>query len=158
MGGRLLVRAAIILCYYIMGAYATTDILRLLKGASLPVWGKDCYCPICGNRIRLADQIPIISYVIGGGRCRSCGSKIPFSDLWLELSVLLYMSLVTLLFGFSYISLGVNIVSYELLKIVCCIVYGIREKNFVINYIYSLAANAFIFIIMAFFFLIEHLV
>lgn len=33
-------------------------------------------CPGCGTRIRFYDNIPIISYLILRGRCRSCGNKI----------------------------------------------------------------------------------
>lgn len=49
--------------FYIMGAYATTDILRLLKGSTVKVNAPDCYCPICHNKIALRDQLPIISYI-----------------------------------------------------------------------------------------------
>jgi prepilin signal peptidase PulO-like enzyme (type II secretory pathway) len=58
----MIIRTAIIMCFYIIGAYATTDIVRLLKGARLAVWTQSCYCPVCNNCIKLVEQIPIISY------------------------------------------------------------------------------------------------
>jgi leader peptidase (prepilin peptidase)/N-methyltransferase len=33
-------------------------------------------CPGCGKRIKPYDNIPLLSYAILGGRCRSCGAKI----------------------------------------------------------------------------------
>ena len=34
------------------------------------------FCPSCGNTIRVYDNIPILSYLILGGKCRYCKSKI----------------------------------------------------------------------------------
>ncbi|RKZ31117.1 prepilin peptidase [bacterium] len=34
------------------------------------------HCPICNAKIRPYDNIPIISYLILGGKCRDCGAKI----------------------------------------------------------------------------------
>jgi len=36
----------------------------------------DSYCPSCGTPIKCYDNIPIISYILLGGKCRSCCSKI----------------------------------------------------------------------------------
>ncbi len=64
-----LVYFSIYFAFYILGAYATTDILRLLKGSTLYVNARDCYCPICHNRILLKDQIPLFSYLKNKGKC-----------------------------------------------------------------------------------------
>jgi leader peptidase (prepilin peptidase)/N-methyltransferase len=151
-------KMAIIFCFYIMGAYATTDILRLLKGSQLSVWDKNCYCPVCKEQIRLIDQIPIISYIISKGRCRKCNSKIPLSDLWLEAVIFIALSGYSIAYDFSYNSLVVSIVFYEMLKIFCCAIYGVRDNDFFKNFIVSLLVNIAIFGLLAILFLIEHLV
>jgi leader peptidase (prepilin peptidase)/N-methyltransferase len=33
-------------------------------------------CPACGYRIRFYDNIPVLSYMMLGGRCRKCGIHI----------------------------------------------------------------------------------
>jgi leader peptidase (prepilin peptidase)/N-methyltransferase len=146
------------MCFYIIGAYATTDIVRLLKGSYLPVWSKSCYCPVCDERIRLAEQIPIVSYIVGKGRCRKCHSKIPLSDIWLEVVVFIALSVVAVATCFSYTSLLFDIVFYELLKIICCIKYGIRESGFLPNVLFSLLTNMAVFGLLAFLYLIEHII
>ena len=57
---QLILRIGICFTFYILGAYATTDILRLLKGSAVSVTAPDCYCPICHNKIALKEQLPII--------------------------------------------------------------------------------------------------
>jgi leader peptidase (prepilin peptidase) / N-methyltransferase len=34
-------------------------------------------CPACGVQIAAYDNVPVISWAVLGGRCRSCGTKIP---------------------------------------------------------------------------------
>ncbi|CAA9425882.1 MAG: Leader peptidase (Prepilin peptidase) / N-methyltransferase [uncultured Rubrobacteraceae bacterium] len=34
-------------------------------------------CPACGAGIRAADNVPVLSYVLLGGRCRNCKARIP---------------------------------------------------------------------------------
>lgn len=34
------------------------------------------YCTSCGNKIKAIDNIPILSYLFLGGKCRACGSRI----------------------------------------------------------------------------------
>ncbi len=36
----------------------------------------ECYCPACGSKLKQYDQIPLVSYLILGGKCRTCGEKI----------------------------------------------------------------------------------
>jgi len=36
------------------------------------------HCPSCGHSIRPYDNIPLISYLLLRGRCRSCGGRIPY--------------------------------------------------------------------------------
>lgn len=43
------------------------------------------YCPYCKSRIAIYDNIPIISFIILGGRCRKCKARISPRYLFIEL-------------------------------------------------------------------------
>ena len=45
----------------------------------------DSYCPFCRKNIKPYDNIPIISWLILGGKCRSCKSKIGVFSLLCEI-------------------------------------------------------------------------
>lgn len=57
-----------------MGSFANVLIHRLPMGLSIVSPGSRC--PSCGTGIRWFDNIPIVSYFILGGRCRSCEAAI----------------------------------------------------------------------------------
>lgn len=140
--------------YYVIGAYATTDILRLLKGATIPLWHQDCYCPICGHKLRLTDQLPIISYLLSKGKCRYCSTDIPISNLIPELLFFTGFSLLSILTGFQWKSYLLTITAYEVIKFFAILWYGSREDHFAKNLCISLLQNMIIFTLLAFFFLI----
>ena len=142
------------LTYYILGAYATTDILRLLKGSDIPIWHQNCYCPVCEHRLRLLDQLPIISYITSKGKCRYCAATIPISNLIPELLFLSGFSLLNFLTGFQWYSYLLTILVYEGIKILAIILLGPRENQFTKNLLVSLLQNLVIFTLLGFFYLI----
>lgn len=153
----IIVHTAIFFFYYILGAYATTDILRLLRGAVLPVNTPDCHCPVCHCRIALRDQLPVFAYLKNRGTCRSCNSKIPLTDLFLEIFLFATLSAITVVFDFSWICFGLSIVFYETVKLFFLFRFGKRENAFLKNLALSLLNNVFLFTILAFFYALEHL-
>jgi len=60
------------------------------------IWLRASACPQCGTRIRRIDNLPVVSYLRLGGRCRACGSKIPVRYLAVELVGLAIFSLLFL--------------------------------------------------------------
>jgi leader peptidase (prepilin peptidase)/N-methyltransferase len=58
----------------IVGSFANVCIHRLPRGQS--VVSPPSRCPCCGGRIRPWDNIPVLSYLILRGRCRSCRARI----------------------------------------------------------------------------------
>lgn len=56
---------------------------RVPKGQS--IIKPDSYCPSCRKNIKPYDNIPIISWLILGGKCRSCKSKIGVFSLLCEI-------------------------------------------------------------------------
>ena len=124
----LLAKAIIIFAYYIIGAYGTTDIIRLSSAGTSPVADHRCYCPHCGAEIRLYDQVPIISYLILHGKCRNCGAKIPVDELFLEISILSGMTAISVIFDFSWIAYILSIGFYECVKLIYLIQNGITAS------------------------------
>jgi leader peptidase (prepilin peptidase) / N-methyltransferase len=58
----------------VVGSFLNVVIYRLPRRESLVRPGS--HCPTCGTQIRPYDNIPIVSWVILRGRCRTCGSRI----------------------------------------------------------------------------------
>jgi leader peptidase (prepilin peptidase)/N-methyltransferase len=57
-----------------VGSFLNVVIYRVPKGLSIVRPGSAC--PGCGIEIRPADNIPVLSYLLLRGRCRSCGERI----------------------------------------------------------------------------------
>ncbi|MBR4082997.1 MAG: prepilin peptidase [Lachnospiraceae bacterium] len=153
----IIIRFTICLVYYILGAYATTDILRLLKGSTLSINNPDCYCPICNNKIKLKDQLPIFAYIKNHGACHYCKSKIPFGDLFLEIFLFLLMTLITILLHFNWWAYFVCFIAYEVTKLLFLFIYGPRETEFAKNLLRSLGNNMVLFTLLAVLFLLAQL-
>lgn len=154
----ILTRLAIILSYFVLGAYSTTDIIRLLKGSTTPMMTADCYCPVCNSKIRLIDQVPTIAYLLNHGRCRSCKTRIPKNDFILEIIVYSGCIILAVVLNFSWISFFLMIVYYETVKILFLIKNGVREKDFIKNLVISLSSNLILFVLIFALFYMEHIV
>jgi prepilin signal peptidase PulO-like enzyme (type II secretory pathway) len=148
---------AVILSFYILGAYATTDMVRLLKGSSVAVNAPDCYCPVCKKKIKLLEQLPIISYVYGHGKCRNCKSAIPTTDIFLEVFLFAVMSMITILLDFGFTAFAYDIAVYEFTKVLLLFKYGKREENFTKNLCVSIVNNIGIFAIVFVLFLLAQI-
>lgn len=59
-------------------------------------------CPGCGRRLSPLDMIPIFSWLVLRGRCRTCGAKIPPRVFWVEL-------ITAAAFAGLYLHLGLNL-------------------------------------------------
>jgi prepilin signal peptidase PulO-like enzyme (type II secretory pathway) len=67
-----------------LGSFLNVIIYRIPRDQSLsrPVWS---FCPHCGHRIRWYDNLPVISFIRLGGRCRDCGAPISTRYVIIEL-------------------------------------------------------------------------
>ena len=65
------------------GSFLNVVIFRLPLGMSL--LRPPSFCPQCKKKIKFYDNIPVFSYVFLRGKCRTCGTKIPFSTLLVEI-------------------------------------------------------------------------
>lgn len=59
-------------------------------------------CTNCGNRLKPLELIPIISYLLQGGKCKNCGTKISIKYPLIE-------ALTGALFVFAYYNIGLQL-------------------------------------------------
>ena len=77
----------------VVGSFLNVCIYRIPRGLSI-IWPSS-RCPLCKIPIRPHDNIPIISFLVLGGRCRNCGERIPFRYPAVEMmNALLYVAAV----------------------------------------------------------------
>ena len=79
-----------------VGSFLNVVIYRTPLGMRLDK--PDSHCPKCGYKLRWYDNIPVISYLILGGKCRSCKDKISFRYTAVELANTVLWLLCTFLF------------------------------------------------------------
>lgn len=81
------------------GSFLNVVIFRLPLGLSLVRPGSSC--PKCRKKIRPSDNIPVLSFILLGGKCRSCGARIPLSYPLVEALTPLSFLLLNAYFGLS---------------------------------------------------------
>jgi len=64
----------------LVGSFLATLVLRLPR--RLPVILDRSACPHCGHRLGARELVPVVSWLVQGRRCRTCGARIsPFYPL-----------------------------------------------------------------------------
>lgn len=81
------------------GSFLNVCIYRLPEGGSIAYPPSNC--PSCGSRLRLADLIPVLSYLFLRGRCRYCGGKISMQYPAIELTTGILFLLAYLKYGLT---------------------------------------------------------
>lgn len=83
----------------IFGSFATVAAHRIPKRESI-VTGRS-RCPVCGNTITALQNIPVVSYLVQGGRCRNCGTHISARYPLQEVAVAVLFAGAAAKFGLS---------------------------------------------------------
>src|SRR5215467_2595056 len=77
----------------IFGSFLNVVIYRVPRGESIVFPGS--HCGACGAPVKAFDNIPLLSFALLGGRCRSCSARIPFSYPMVELGAgLIFVAIV----------------------------------------------------------------
>jgi leader peptidase (prepilin peptidase)/N-methyltransferase len=84
-----------------VGSFLNVVILRLEKGEGGILAGRS-HCPKCGVRLQWFELIPLVSFLIQGGKCRSCKKPISFQYPLVEF-------FTGLLFSFLYWRFGLTL-------------------------------------------------
>ncbi|MGZ6236517.1 MAG: prepilin peptidase [Syntrophales bacterium] len=83
----------------VVGSFLNVLIFRIPAGQSIVL--PSSHCPKCGHAIRVYDNIPIISYLVLGGKCRDCHDKISIQYPIVEAITAVMSLLLFLKFGLS---------------------------------------------------------
>jgi leader peptidase (prepilin peptidase) / N-methyltransferase len=83
----------------VFGSFLNVVIHRLPRGESLMFPGS--HCPTCGHQLRALDNIPLVSWVLLRGRCRSCAAPVPVRYPLVELLSAAVFMLAALVFGLT---------------------------------------------------------
>ncbi len=104
-----------LICTYILsgvfglcvGSFLNVVIYRLPNNMNLAK--PNSHCPSCGYELRWYDNIPILSYLILGGKCRSCKAHISFRYTAVELAnMLLWLFSAVLFWEENFILASLN--------------------------------------------------
>lgn len=106
----------------ILASFVSVVVERVHTGAS---WvGDRSRCDACATTLTARDLLPVVSWLIARGVCRTCGSRIPVRLLVVEVSTALVFLASYLLYGLSYslfLLLGV------LLLLLFIVLYDLRH-------------------------------
>jgi leader peptidase (prepilin peptidase)/N-methyltransferase len=83
----------------LIGSFLNVCIYRIPKNLSIVY--PNSHCPKCKKEIKWYDNVPVLSYMILGGRCRHCKAKITPRYLIVEVLTSLLFLLAYLKFGYS---------------------------------------------------------
>lgn len=96
-----------------VGSFLNVCISRIPRGESIVFPGS--HCPSCGTAVKPYDNIPILSFLLLRGKCRSCRQAISWQYPVVEL-------LTFLIFIVTYLLLGLQIRTMVLIVFSCAMV------------------------------------
>jgi prepilin signal peptidase PulO-like enzyme (type II secretory pathway) len=97
----------------VIGSFANCFIWRLHQNETL--LGRS-YCPKCLKKIIWHDNIPVLSFLALGGKCRKCGKKISWQYPLVEFSTALLFALSFFLVSREFVPGGFDYYSVYLLS------------------------------------------
>lgn len=103
----------IVLLGLVFGSFLNVCIARLPK--HLSVVRPRSRCPQCGTAIRASDNVPLLSWVVLRGKCRSCRRRIAWRYPAVELGTAALFLLAYLQFGLTLMGAGMMLLSFLLL-------------------------------------------
>lgn len=77
----------------------------------------DSHCPHCNHKIRPWENIPVVSYILLGGKCANCKSKISLRYPAIEFVTGLLSGLVAMSFGFDWLTLALLFLTWSLIAL-----------------------------------------
>ena len=83
----------------IMGSFYHVLATRLSKGLSIITPAS--HCEKCNHKLKWYELIPIVSYIIQGGKCRECKTKLPLSYILIEICSGLLFAVCYHVFGLT---------------------------------------------------------
>jgi leader peptidase (prepilin peptidase)/N-methyltransferase len=100
----------------VFGSFLNVCIYRMPRGLSVVRPGSAC--PHCGKAIRFYDNVPVLSWMILGGRCRNCKARITSRYAAVELITGLLFLLCYWHFGLTLAALKCAVLGFLLLGLI----------------------------------------
>jgi len=99
-----------IILTFIIGACAGSAVNCLVerKISDRDWWRGRSACPHCGRNLRWYELIPVVSFIIQGGRCRACHEKLRWQYLLSEISLGVFFAL-----AWSRAGVDLNVISAQ---------------------------------------------
>jgi prepilin signal peptidase PulO-like enzyme (type II secretory pathway) len=132
----------------IVGSFLNVVIYRFKTGKKI-THGRSI-CMTCGRKLRWYELIPIFSFLIQGGRCRRCRSRISLQYFFVEIGTGLLFTLVAYKFlPYFYFSFWSSFSLIILHLIVFCLlvlilVYDLRHKIIPNEFVYPFIIISFV--------------
>lgn len=125
------------LCF---GSFYNVVILRSLSGESIVF--PPSKCPKCGHKLFWWHNIPVISYILLGGKCWFCKEKISIQYPIIEI-------LTAILFGLSFLKFGISYTTLFVIFWLSCLlimtVTDLKEKIVDCNLAIAMAVGGVVF-------------
>lgn len=102
-------------CGACVGSFLNVCIYRVPLGRS--VVAPRSQCLHCSGQLAWYDTLPLVSYMVLGGRCRTCGARFPFRYVFVEALTGLLSALIVYRFGLSLTGLGFFVLSAALVVV-----------------------------------------
>jgi leader peptidase (prepilin peptidase)/N-methyltransferase len=99
-----------------LGSFANVLIYRLPREESLLT--PPSRCPSCGRHIRPIENIPVISWIVLGGKCRGCKGSISIRYPLVEIASGILAGIAFAIFGFSYEALAHGLLYIALVAVI----------------------------------------
>jgi leader peptidase (prepilin peptidase) / N-methyltransferase len=90
---------AVFLFGIVIGSFLNVCIYRLPRGESVVT--PRSHCPGCNHPVAAYDNVPLVSYLVLGGKCRHCRRRISPVYFFVELAAGLLFLFLFLIFGFT---------------------------------------------------------
>lgn len=110
---------ALIVLGLVVGSFLNVCIYRLPLDKSIVKPGS--HCPSCNTPVKFYDNIPVLSYIILGGKCRHCKTRISLLYPAIELLTGISFWLAYVYFGGSWLHTGLTILFLCLLIVLAII-------------------------------------
>ncbi|MDI6735618.1 MAG: prepilin peptidase [bacterium] len=123
------IQVVIFIAGALLGSFFNVCIYRLPIQESIII--PPSHCPNCKTRIKIWENIPILSYIILKGKCRSCEVKIPLRYLIVEILTPVLFLLLWHTYGYSY-EFGIYLLFISILIIITFIDF---EHQLILNII-----------------------
>ena len=105
-----------------------SDKQSFLKKISYP----SSHCPFCKNTLRWFDNIPLVSWILLGGKCRDCKTGVSFLYFFVE-----FITMLSFLFFYWQYGLTLNALAWAVFFSLLILLFFIDLKSFYLPNIFT---------------------